>query len=382
MIHHDSRDYNVAASEAATKGRVKMEEIIHNGIASATATIEAIANRVLSDKVVRAPGITIVPKGFGWDLGLSGPGIHHPLHDHAFAQVTENVGVPRKFVNDLEGEVEGDGENADRWGKALVAHNVNTILSHRVKQRNLLRIEGDTVKGFLSDKFRRLDSRPLLESFISRCQEMGLVPIQGVHSDTKCRVRAVMPHVFEPVANEVMIFGVEWGNSDFGDGGHVVNLWTMRVWCTNLAVTDKCLRQIHLGGRLSEDISYSERTYQLDTKANASALKDIVSNAISPKRVNGMLEAIKNASEKDITGKDGIDAILKKFLDKNDILKVKGLYDGPDVVNLPAGNNLWRLSNAVSWLAQDKGMSADRKLELQTVAGNLIPHKAADALAI
>ena len=349
-----------------------MEEIIHKGIESAARVIEDIQARVVQDSVNRTAAARIEQADGTWKLAAGD--ILAPLHSHAFAQVVNDAGMPKKYADELAQQA-----NGTPWGRELVAHNLNTILSHRDKQRNLIRREGGQVKGFLSDRFRRLDSRPLLDAFIGSAQELGLVPIQGVGTDTKVRVRAVLPQVFEPVASEVMLFGLEWGNSDYGDGGHCVNLWTMRVWCTNLAVTDECLRQIHLGRRLADDIAYSEQTYRLDTQANASALRDTVRHAIGPARINGMLEAIKTANTAEIKGRDGVAKVLGKALGKADAEKAADLFEGNDVVNLPPGNTVWRLSNAVSWLAQGKNLSTDRKLELERVAGELIPHQAVKA---
>ncbi len=49
------------------------------------------------------------------------------------------------------------------------------------------------------------------------------------------------------------------------------------------------------------------------------------------------------------------------------------LFDGPDVVNLPPGNTKYRLSNAISWFSQTKDVSVDKKLDLQRLAGELLP---------
>ncbi|MBS4027201.1 MAG: hypothetical protein KGZ58_01080 [Ignavibacteriales bacterium] len=48
-------------------------------------------------------------------------------------------------------------------------------------------------------------------------------------------------------------------------------------------------------------------------------------------------------------------------------------YNSPDVVNLPPGNSMYRLSNAVSWIAQAAEIAPERALELNKIAGNLIP---------
>ena len=92
-----------------------------------------------------------------------------------------------------------------------------------------------------------------------------------------------------------------------------------------------------------------------------------------------MLEAIRTANTEEIKGRDGVAKILGKALGKADSEKAADLFEGNDVVNLPPGNTVWRLSNAVSWLAQGKNLSTDRKLELERVAGELIPHQAVRA---
>lgn len=366
MFHHDSRDYEAAASEAAAEGRRRMEKIIEGGRAKAASVIEGVLGRVISDTVTPATLVRLAHSDDGGDF-LSAAGVERPLHPYAKGQLLDGVGFPRSFAAKLSDEAGGL-----MWGKAAVANVVNEVLVHRTKDRHLVRCEGDTVKGFLSDRFRRLDSRPMVDSFCGACDELGLVPIDGVASDTKCRVRAVVPQVFEPIPNEVMLFGAELGNSDYGDGGLVVNLWTMRVWCTNLAVAEKCLRTVHLGARLPDNVSFAEDTYRRDAEATALAVRDITRSVVSPDRVNRMLKVIAAAGEKEIREVGGIDKILGRTLEKGEMALVKGVYESEDVVNLPPGNTLWRLSNAVSWVAQGKGVNADRKIELQHLAGKIV----------
>lgn len=371
MFHHDERDYDTAAGEAARAGRQKLEEIIEKGRATAERVVEDVATRVIRDRLVRAPHVRLALDEEEVNEYLSVGGELLPLHDHARGQLLANVGVPKLFALHL-----AEDSGGQPWGRRLLAENVNTILAHREDQTNLVRQEGGEsglVKGFLSDRFKRMDSRPLLDAFLGACKETGMLPYEGVCCDTKCRVRAVLPYVFEPIANEVMIFGAEFGNSDYGDGGVTLNLFTTRVWCTNLAVTTKCLRKVHLGRRLDEFTDFSERTRELDNMALASALADGVGDLVGPDRVNRMLDAIRTAGEKEIKGQNGIDKILERAIgSKSEFAQIKALYDGPDVVNLPPGETVWRLSNAVSFFAQRRDLSNDRRLELQSVAGNIL----------
>lgn len=373
MMHHDARPYDVAASAAARHGRLKMEKIIADGQASAEAVVSRIQNHTPRDVVVAAPslrlkvsdsGSLVMARQDGYAVEELGG-----LHTHAYGQLLQDAGLPKRTADEWM-KVESRGKP---WGTELVAHAVNEVLAHREKQRNLIRLDDDAggvVKGFLSDKFRRLDSRPLADAFMGMCTGIGLVPIEGVASDTKCRIRAVLPRVFEPVDNEVMIFGLEFGNSDYGDGGVVVNMWMMRVACTNLAVVQKGLRQVHLGGRLPDDLQLSAATYASDAKTVALALADVGNSLIGPDPVHRMLNAVKDASEKTLT-EQGIDGLLKG-LDKGEAATIKTVYNSPDDLNLPPGESVYRLSNAVSFFAQSRGLDPNRRIQLQELAGAMM----------
>jgi hypothetical protein len=372
MIHHDSRDYKEAASAAARQMRQKMEKLIEDGRQKAGRVIEEVTSNVIQDRVVKTKAVSFLDTDDGWTLRAGDR--HSVLHPHAWQQVLSDAGMPKLYADKLESM-----SNGTEWGPDLVAHNLNTIFSHRETQRNLVRESKGQVKGWLSDKFRRLDSRPLLEAFAGACHANGLMPYEGFALETKVRMRAILPKVFEPVENEVMVVGLEWGNSDYGDGGHVVKVFVNRVWCTNLATMEDVLRQIHLGKRLNDDIEYSQETYRKDTEANVSALQDVVRAAIGPAKVHGWMDAISQAAERTV-GKDI--ATLLKELDKETAAKVVAAYESPDVVNLPPGNTVWRLSNAVSWIAQSNDVAPEKKLDMQALAGKLIPHKAIEAVAV
>jgi hypothetical protein len=326
----------------------------------------------------------VIPRYSGEDGTLSGWTLETPnhkaaLHKHAFGQVAARAGVPEKYLNTL-------GDISDPWGAELAAHNVNTLLKHESKTaRNLVREitdkDGTEIRGFVSDRFRRLDSRPLLDSFMGACGQIGAVPIEGFALDTKVRMRAILPYLFEPVANEIILFGLEWRNSDFGDGKHGMNLFCHRTWCTNMSTMEEVLGQVHLGKRLDDNISYSQRTYELDTQANASALKDVVFDILSPNRVNLYVENIKEAIG-DTIGEKDITKILKAKLTKGEAEKVSDLFNGPDVQNLPPGHSTYRLSNAISFFAQAEGISQNRKLELQEIAGSLMPKMGLKAVEV
>lgn len=367
MYHHDGRDYHEAASAAAKVARTKLEETIRKGLAGAQALVTYVQDQVPEDRIARGRALKFVPHPQGGDgFALSVTGVEtNTLHSHARGQVLQRAEVPTKFADTLTAK--------GNWGRQLLLDNLNQIYRNE-DERFLIRSVGGEARGFLSDRFRRLDSRPLLDSFVGSCSELGLVPLQGWALDTKVKMRALLPRVFEPLDNEVLAFGLEWSNSDFGDGGHTVKLYTLRIWCTNLAVGEEVLRQVHLGKRLDDNITYSRQTLEADTKANTLALRDVVHHAIGPERVEAMLESVRQASSDEIKGRDVIVNRLKRLnLDKATTEKVADAFESPDVVNLPPGNTTYRLSNALSWVAQFKDLSPEKRLDLEQAAGQLLP---------
>lgn len=376
MYHHSTADYKVAKSEAATKGRQKMEAMIEKGRASAVSVIEQVQNQVPQDYIAPSKAIAFVNNGrrvelqmpeHAWDKGF-------PLHRNALGQIAGKLGIGMQalnYYNNLSSPVQGkDTIQHGDWAAELLAHNLTTLMAHNT-ERNLIRTVNGEARGFLSDKYRRLDSRPLVEAFASACREIGALPIEGYALDTKVHLRAVLPMIFEPIKDEVQLFGLDWHNSDFGNGAHGVSFWNMRVWCTNTAMMEELLRQVHLGARLGNDIAYSDRTMQLDTAANASALTDIVKTQLSPERINKCLQMIIDADAEKMTADKARNLLSAAKVGKGDTERITEAYTGADIEMLPAGNSLYRLSSAVSWVANNTE-DAERKIELQGIAGDIM----------
>ncbi len=365
LIHHDHRDYNQAASAAAKKARVKLEEIIHSGTKSAMDVIEAVDNTIIKDRLSPSENLRFEPVGAdSIDIYLDGLEEQYNLHQHALMQSVLRSGIPNadSFIKLMRSHKE--------IGNELLAHNLTTLFKQSNKV-NLIRTVQSQVRGVLSDRFKRMDARPLLESFAKGCEHIGARPIEGFVEDTRVILRAVLPLVFEPVDNEVMIFGYEWRTSDFGHGAHTMNLWTKRLWCTNHAILDEVLRQIHLGKKLDESINLSQLTVDLNTQATASVLFDTVIELLSPKRIELYLDGIREANETEMSSSQ-IHNFLKLKFNKSEVPAIIDQFNSADIENMPPGQTKWRLSNAISWVANEMD-NVDEKLRYQQVAGNLIP---------
>ena len=378
LTHHSSQDYGTAARAAAGKARAEFERLIENGSKRAAAVFSKVETEQPDDMLVRARAITIAPADAARLVARFGNGADHELgfHRHALQQAAGRLGVPWAYLESLLTVPAPEGAPADAprptWGAELAAHNLNKLLAEGVPHdaRYLVRSVRNEARGWLSDRYRRLDSRPIVESFATACQRLGAVPCEGHALDTKIMLKAMLPYVFEPVDHEVMCVGVALENSDFGNGALSLRSFVLRLWCTNTAIADQNVREVHLGARLAEDIEWSDATYNLDTQRMALMVGDVVRGQLGPAKVDKLMDGIRRANEQKIDPKVAI-AAIGRDLTKGEVAAVVEKFNSPDVELLPPGNTKWRLSNAISWLA---GTQADeeRRIELEKVAGSVM----------
>lgn len=362
-----------AKSTEASQARMILEKKIAGGRAQAAGLFDRVMNQAPQDAIVRVGAI-------GWHGREAGIQAELPngqvlgIHRHAMGQIAGRAGAPGAYLTDLSA---GAGWQRELGAEILHRSFINAPQNERALLRSMGGGDVMQIRGFLSDRYRRLDSRPLLETFALSCQDVGAEPVEGVVSDTRVSMRALLPHVFEPVPGEALAIGVEWLNSDFGAARHSVRAFVLRLICLNGATTEDVLAQVHLGGRLSDDIQFSERTMELDTQASVSALKDVVRGTLGAPKVEAMLNGIRAANEKKVDWKSLKTRMAKKLL-AGEMKEAEAAFNGEDVVMLPAGSSMWRASNALSWLA-NKAEDPDRKLEMQRLAGELMTGKADSA---
>jgi hypothetical protein len=377
--------YNIASkdSESARRARDIMQAQIDKGRASAINLLEYVHNNVPNDFVSRGVAFNFEAH-YGEEspltLTLNQGGASAEtssgltIHKHALNQLATKAGIPALYLKDLVRAPEA-------WKRDLAAKSLNDFYQNDQADqsedlstsRHLVRVVNQDVRAVLSDRYRRLDSRPLVDAFADECKALDAVPIEGTVTDVRVALKALLPMVFEPVPGEVMCLGIEWSNSDFGAGKHAVRAFIYRLWCLNGATMEDVLSQVHLGGRLAEGIEFSDRTYKRDTIAQVSALRDVVKGSLGPKSVNTLLDTIKSANDKQLDWKTVSSKLSKKLL-KEELKSVRDAFESDDVINLPPQKSLWRASNAISWIAGHTE-DADRKLELQRLAGEVIHGK-------
>ena len=337
----------------------KLEQIVSQRRSSVEGVLASIEREQPKDSLVPWGAMTFNcdRDAGGIPLVLQHPGGTFGIHDHALRQSAERAGIPWRYVNDLREQDHHD----------LIAHYLNYLFK-TLPGRSLVREVNGTVRGVLSDAYRRRDSRPLADALVRAANEVGGVPIDARRTDVRTSLRVIRPEVID-IDGDFVVAGLAWNNSDYGAGANSLSAFLMRLVCINGAVVEKLLRKVHLGARL-DDLAFSDATYRLDQAAQVSATRDMVKFALAPAAAEKLVEKVRAAKAVEVDPKKAV-VELRKVATKGEAEEIAKLYTSADIEMLPQGNNAWRWSNAISRFANtlaDHG----RAMELDAVAGAVL----------
>lgn len=340
----------------------------------AQGAVDRIMSEVPSDALVRAEALRFHDAGAD-GIGVSVKREHDrlglTLHANALHQMAGRAGIPVSYVNDLT-------EDGVTWKRELLAHALGQHFGHD-PARYLVRSIGDQMRGFMSDRYRRIDCRPVLERILEDGHRAGALVVDGTVSDTRATVKLIVPEVLEPFPGEYVVAGMSWTDSNFGRGANEIEVFVGRLWCWNGAIADTGIRQVHIGRRLEDSIEYSEKTLQLDTATAVSAVGDVVGNFLSRDRIVGYLNAIRAANAEQLDGKQAATSLAKRTT-KATADRVVQAFNGPDIVQLPPGNTAWRWGQAIGLIARDTE-DGDRRIDLERMAGEVLARHGMKAAA-
>lgn len=346
--------------------RTKLESVIASGLSKTGPIVQEVLGQLPVDEVtpVKMTSFKVGPHATPMYVTKHA---ESPLSAHAFGQLMSRTGMPAAYARSLLEESSTEG---GEWKARLLEHSMSEFLQHNDERFLVRRLKGQ-VRGVLSDCYRRLDSRPLLDAFIRSSSELGAVPIGGAATETRVHIRAIVPTIVEPVPGEAMVFGLNWANSDFGAGTYSISAFMLRLWCLNGAVGESELKKVHIGARLADDSTFSDTTHKLDQATLISATQDMVRALLSPQSIETRSELIRAAHSKETSFEQAWRQVGKQ-LTKATREAVKEAYEGPDTLNMPAGNTMWRFSNALSWVANSDKVDAETRIDLQLQAGKLL----------
>lgn len=290
------------------------------------------------------------------------------IHSNAVGQLANRMGVPQRYLRTL-----ADGEV---WEKQLAARILNEHSGWTQRARVLVRTIGTQVRGVLSDSYRRLNSVQILTAFIEESGKQGAVVSDAYMNDTKVWAETILPQPFlVPTKNngDVMIFaGARFSTSDYGDGAVDMRAFLLNGACLNGMVRESVMKQVHLGSKLPDNLSLSNRTYELDTKTTVSAVQDLTRGLYSTDNIMEKAYEIQGASEIEVD----FEKEIKKLTKDGSLLKQEGqeveklLMKNDPEDGVQGGATLWKLTQAIT--AHARELSPERSRELHEISGALM----------
>jgi hypothetical protein len=343
----------------------KLQAYIDRGQKSAAAALNRVMGEEIDDRLVRERAVDFVAgdgPGIRWDAGPAG---EFAVHPHALGQFAQRAGFPVKYLRELQGTP---------WGRDLVAKNLNALYAHAGGENGegklLVRAVGRQVRGVLSNSYRPEDGRPAIDALLGVAKDCGAVVAGGDALDTRTSIKIMVAKPVELFPGEWAVFGLDYRTSDYGNGARELMAWCLRLLCLNGAVTTANYRKVHIGARVVDEVEYSKKTRQLNSAASASAARDIGRALLGPESIAQTVDRVRAAHAAHLDP-DAALAALKKDVNVAEAKSIVEKFNSPDVELLPPGQNKWRWSNAISWLATQTE-DADRRLDLEQLAGAVL----------
>lgn len=194
----------------------------------------------------------------------------------AHEQLGDRVGIPRKYYQKLQDKFPG-----------LLALNVNTLLPATADSYLVRTLDGK-VRAVLSNKFRCLDNKPLIETVLPILVASGFEIASCEVTDTRLYLKVVSPRMKRELktVGEVVQAGFWFRNSEVGFSRLAGGLFAQILSCTNgmMFTKDYGFAKNHSGKALdfSEAVEgyFSNETRMIDDRAYWMKVRDVVTGMV------------------------------------------------------------------------------------------------------
>lgn len=297
------------------------------------------------------------------------------LNSWSSGQVASYTEIPKAYFDRLQVE-----------NKSLLATNVNHALrreagraaSEDKSETRMLRTLDGHVRGFVSSKYRRLDSYDLLNETLPILLENGFSVESSELTERRLYVKAVTPKLQTEIKKgDAVQFGLVISNSDVGSGSLRIEPLIYRLVCLNGLITSTAIRKYHVGrDQGADEISemLTDKTRMLNDAAFYSTVRDLLMNSLKPEVFEREVNKIREASERKITNFD-----LEKVVELTmAATKVTGESVKKNILaalasgNEGAGLTQWGLANSFTRAAQDAELSYDDATDMERAGGQII----------
>ena len=289
------------------------------------------------------------------------------INKYATRQIANRFGIPTPYLNRL---------NESEWGSSLAADIMNRHARESEPQRLLIRSVDDTVRGVLSDSYKRIQSMAVFMAFLQAATAKNAKLYDAAIDETKSFIEVIVPEIVQidtpnnGIVN--MIMGAELRNSDFGDGRLNLRTFMMNVICLNGMIGQKFLNEVHRGSRLPENLVLSEATYQKETDVQASLITDSMNHLFDPENMKREFKRIENASAEEMDFDKGIEQLkrTKHYGESELTLLSQKLMNNREEDGVQGKNTKWKFVQGLTAVANE--YTTTRRNELIEYASDLM----------
>lgn len=342
------------------QGRIMMDHLVPVGKGGRLSFMHSLDNQTGPGKV-----LAIASSSDGGDLFVNS------IHNNAFTQMGEKLGVPGSFLRELA--------NGSAWQREAAAGLLNRFAANYEQDKGgpqtmMFRSVGHEVRGVLSDKYKRLDTQPIFGGFLTSAYAHGAKLYKGELTDLRCHMEVLLPEIHETTLPNVpepvyTVFGARISSSDFGQGSLEVRGFYMQGACLNGMVRFNVMREVHLGRRLEMGDIMSDETRKADSHATKLLVNDSVVHVLSAKYREQTLQLMQAAAGKIVDVQKEVQALNKFGLTKAECDEVDALImNGRSEDGVAGGPSAWKVVQGITAIAREK--DANRSLELQTIASS------------
>ncbi|MDD4600024.1 hypothetical protein SDC9_20883 [bioreactor metagenome] len=225
------------------------------------------------------------------------------LNDLAHQQIATRLQIPFRYYQKMRDEY-----------PSLLDENINCWFG-KTPERRMIRTLDNSVRAFLSDRYRRLDNLELCEAVLPILQEMkGAELASCAVTDTHLYIKLINKRLKAEVGvGDVVQAGLVISNSEVGLGSLKVEPLVYRLACKNgMIVKDYAQKRYHVGRQVDSDDTayeiYSNATLEADDRAFFLKVQDTVRCSVDKAKFMLTVDRLRDAKA-DFTGSDPVKTV-------------------------------------------------------------------------
>lgn len=284
----------------------------------------------------------------------------------ALEQMATKSEIPLSYQRSLLAKGETD----------LLAHNINRLHKQFPANRMVRALDGKA-RAFMSDKYKRIDNFPVLETILPAIAEKGQdLKIESCDvTDNRMYLKVISPKLQGEVkVGDAVQAGIVIRNSEVGLGSWNMQMLLYTLECMNGMIVGKDvtpgIQRRHIGKRQNEGILYREDTIYADQQAFALQVRDTFNSILDEGNFRKTLEMLRETTTRQIAPRADPAKVIIELGKEVGFSQSEG---SSIMQHLIRGGDLsqYGLANAVTRYAQDDEVSYDRSTELEVVGGKV-----------